>query len=122
MAAKPKCLYCGKPSALLCDFIMGFRGKPGELAQGATLHTHTCDAHLCAACAVRKGHFHWHGGGRGGYESIDWCPDHPEEGIEWLQHPMSDEEAQRLRHRHRCQAGPGLHAIQGGGQRGLFDL
>lgn len=119
MPAK-KCIFCGKPSTLLCDFVMGFDGKPGDIPTMRGLNLYRCDAALCSNCATNQGRLFWHGEAGGGCDTIDHCPNHPPEGIEWMRRPMGSSEAERLRYRHRCQSGPGLALIRGGGQLNLF--
>jgi len=57
---RPACAICGSPSSLLCDWV-------DPEGPGAT-----CDAALCAGCAVTTAAF--------GVGRVDWCPSHQRDG------------------------------------------
>lgn len=82
-------MFCGEPSALLCDFVLGrdldklidpgepaHGGKPGR-PPGTLMYpeepSFTCDAPMCRGCAKSIGHIcgrpHFH-------DTIDLCPVH----------------------------------------------
>lgn len=68
MLESAKCHYCDQPAVKLCDEIVG-QPWPG--------HQRTCDRPLCRDHTTQTGRVHLNfGGGRGGWDSIDKCPEH----------------------------------------------
>lgn len=96
---RTKCVFCGKPGTLLCDFILGFEIKGWTPCNGqAALNADrleeyvrgkglpytslgsacfTCDAPLCEACARLDGYIFFDGDAKHtAIERVDKCPLH----------------------------------------------
>lgn len=69
---RPKCVGCGKPARLLCDW------KTPGVKRG------TCDAPVCASCSTKPA------------EGKDLCPTHGQEYEIWLDR-RAEREAARYR-------------------------
>lgn len=97
------CIYCGERSVLLCDFLLGFTDPDGDGLYSWEGHAMLrCDAPLCLVHATQKARIH--ASGKGGFtDSIDHCIGH--EGDDYMR-PITVDQAQALRYRHRCGAMP----------------
>ena len=101
--------------------MIGFDNSGGPLASKDT-EIFRCDAALCDKHAVHKGTIFFSGSAEvAGVETIDHCCGHEEhwnEGLRGYGHydterfePISREEAERRRYRHRCLASGPLKLI-----------
>jgi hypothetical protein len=97
------CFFCGEPSTLLCDAVLGYpiggegigpKGKPYPVTtMEAMLATpHTCDAPMCRACGKQVGHIC----GKT-HDSIDHCPLHAGQEREPGDRLMTAEQIARTR-------------------------
>jgi hypothetical protein len=123
--AQTTCIYCGAQAARWCALIIGFTDPDGDgLCSGDGSHELLrCDAALCEAHADFQGNVFYCGTPRvSGVESIDHCCGHREDGWEqavdgsWIRNPdrfapITEEEAARVRYRHRCKS-HGLKLLQ----------
>lgn len=120
MAAQQACIYCGSKAVRWCDLVIGFDNSKGPLASLDT-PVFRCDAPLCERHAVFMGNIFFHGSGGAGCESVDHCCNHEDywrEGMAGGWHPdkerwepISADEAERRRYRHRCIASGPLRLI-----------
>lgn len=98
------CIYCGQPSVLLCDFVLGFTDPDGDglfsFSGGHSLLR--CDAPLCPAHADQKAVIHA-SGKKGFTDTVDHCIGH-QDGESFA--PITTEKAHSARYRHRCGAVP----------------
>ena len=110
-----KCQFCGGKASLLCDTIIGWERKRGEmnkdhpgLLEGPGYRVplryrllHTCDAQLCAACAVPDGVMFVRMKHISFAESRDYCPGH---GFGDMRPEISGLQAEAFRSRWRASA------------------
>ncbi len=102
------CIYCGESAVRFCDCVIGFADPDGDglCALDPGHRIERCDAGLCLDHAAFKGNL-FVCGKRGFHDSIDWCFTHEDE--DWR--PLAEGEAEQIRYRHRCAAGPGLRLV-----------
>ena len=102
MADGSRCINCGGPATLLCDFKIG--GAHGGYAEcdGRPYRVFdinkpffTCDVPLCPACATFAGNVFLSGKSPGS-ESVDYCPLHAH-GRDHECKPLTDDELSALR-------------------------
>lgn len=100
-----RCAFCGKPSTLLCDRVIGLQyagtSPRGHDYTSIDLAPYTCDTPLCEGCAVNAGATHF-SGDNGGFETTDYCPDCADKervrrGVHAIPDVIKPEQADELR-------------------------